>query len=124
MVSVPTDGKELFVRNLNLLMERRGLSQADIARELGVSTAIASSWCSGKKTPRMDKVSKLASLLNCDVSAFFSEDASSKITDHDRLEALHQNPSLGMLFDRAIRMSTEDVDFMVAFADKILKERE
>ena len=44
--------------------------------------------------------------------------------DRERLEALHQNPELGLLFDRTRKMSKEDIDFMLQFADRILKERD
>ena len=44
--------------------------------------------------------------------------------DQQRLEALHQNPSLGLLFDRTRKMSHDDVEFMLQFADRILKERD
>ena len=44
------------------------------------------------------------------------------MTDDDRLEALHQNPKLGMLFDRQRRMSDADIDFMLQMADRIVKE--
>jgi transcriptional regulator with XRE-family HTH domain len=46
------------------------------------------------------------------------------VADYDRLEALHQNPRLGMLFDHSRKMSKEDVDFMIQFAERILKERD
>lgn len=44
------------------------------------------------------------------------------MTDDDRLEALHQNPKLGMLFDRQRKMSEADIDFMLQIADRIVKE--
>jgi transcriptional regulator with XRE-family HTH domain len=44
--------------------------------------------------------------------------------DQDRLEALHQNPRLGLLFDRTRKMSHEDIEFMLQFADRITKDRE
>lgn len=44
------------------------------------------------------------------------------MTDDDRLEALHQNPKLGMLFDRQRKMSEADIDFMLQMADRIVKE--
>lgn len=46
------------------------------------------------------------------------------MTDQDRLEALHQNPRLGLLFDRARKMKPEDVEYMLRFATGILKERD
>lgn len=44
--------------------------------------------------------------------------------DQQRLEALHQNPQLGLLFDRTRKMTGADVDFMLQMADRILKERD
>ena len=44
--------------------------------------------------------------------------------DRQRLEAIHQDPRLGLLFDRTRKMSSADVDFMIQMADRILKERE
>ena len=44
--------------------------------------------------------------------------------DQQRMEALHQDPRLGLLFDRTRRMSKEDVDFMLQMADRIVKERD
>ena len=46
----------------------------------------------------------------------------SAMTDNDRLEALHQNPKLGLLFDRQRKMSDSDIDFMLQMADRILGE--
>ena len=45
--------REIFVKNLRYLMEARGINQADICRELGVSSATVSDWCTGKKYPLM-----------------------------------------------------------------------
>lgn len=44
--------------------------------------------------------------------------------DKARLEALHQNPRLGLLFDRARNLDPEDVNFMITYAERILKERD
>ena len=44
--------------------------------------------------------------------------------DQERLEALHQNPRLGLLFDRSRKMTDKDIDFMLQMADRILGERD
>ena len=44
------------------------------------------------------------------------------MTDDDRLEALHQNSKLGLLFDRQRKMSEKDIDFMLELAERITKE--
>lgn len=116
--------REIFVRNLRYLMEARGITQADICRELNVSSATASDWCNGKKYPRIDAMQRLADLLGVLYSTLTSEGGINDFENQERLEALHQNPQLGLLFDRTRKMSHEDVEFMLQFADRILKERD
>lgn len=49
---------------LNKLMETHNMTQRELAEALGVSQTAVFSWCSGQKTPRMDKVDKIADLFN------------------------------------------------------------
>lgn len=121
---MPDNAREIFVRNLRYFMEARGISQADICRELEVSSATASDWCTGKKYPRVDAMQRLADLLGVTFSTLTTEAGMEDYEDQQRLEALHQNPRLGMLFDRSRKMSKDDVDFMLQMADRILKERD
>ena len=118
------DLREIFVTNLRALMERRGVSQADIVSALGVSASTVSDWYNGRLMPRAGKIQRLADLLGVGINALMASDGMKDIDDQDRLEALHKNPRLGMLFDRSVRMSDDDVDFMIQMADRILKERD
>lgn len=121
---MPDTAREIFVQNLRYLMEARGITQADICRELEVSSATASDWCTGKKYPRIDKMQRLADLLGVRYSTLTTETGRQDYEDQQRLEALHQNPRLGLLFDRSRKMSHEDVETMLAVAASILKERD
>lgn len=121
---MPDNAREIFAKNLRYLMEAKGITQADICRELNVSSATASDWCSGKKYPRVDAMQRLADLLGVMFSTLTNENGLKDYEDQQRLEALHQNPALGLLFDRTRKMSHEDVEFMLQFADRILKERD
>jgi len=116
--------REIFVKNLRYFMEAKGITQADICRELDVSSATVSDWCSGKKYPRVDAMQRLADLLGVRFSTLTTESGLQDYEDQQRLEALHHNPQLGMLFDRSRKMSEADVDFMLQMADRILKERD
>lgn len=118
------NAREIFVRNLRYLMEAKGITQADICRELGVSSATASDWCNGKKYPRVDAMQRLADLLGVLYSTLTTENGLSDYADQERLEALHQDPRLGLLFDRTRKMSSADVETMLAVAASILKERD
>ena len=37
---------------------------------------------------------------------------------------MHENPRLGLLFDRVKNLDTVDIDFMERYVDRILKERD
>lgn len=116
--------REIFVKNLHCLMEAKGITQADICRALSVSSATVSDWCTGKKYPRVDSIQRLADLLGVRFSTLTTENGLRDYDDQVRLEALHQNPRLGLLFDRSRKMSSSDVDFMIQMADRILNERD
>lgn len=116
--------KEIFAKNLNYFMGRTNVNQADICKALGVSSATVSDWCNGKKFPRTDKLHQLADILGVRFSALTTESGPADYEDQQRLEALHQNPRLGLLFDRARKMSHEDVETMLAVSASILRERD
>ncbi len=121
---MPDNSREIFVKNLRYFMEKKGISQADICRVLNVSSATASDWCNGKKHPRPDAIGQLADLLGVRFSMLTTEEGPMNYEDQQRIEALHQNPRLGLLFDRTLKMDSEDVDFMIQMAERIVKERD
>ena len=121
---MPDNAREIFVKNLRFMMESRGITQADICRELEVSSATVSDWCTGKKYPRIDKMQRLADLLGVAYSTLTTENGLRDYEDQQRLEALHQDPRLGMLFDHSRKMKPEDVEFMIQMAQRILNERD
>ena len=57
---VETNHAVVFAENLNAIMRRRGVSQADISKAFGFPKTTVSSWCTGDKMPRMDKIEILA----------------------------------------------------------------
>ena len=121
---MPDNAREIFVRNLRYLMNARGISQADICRELGMSSTTVSDWCTGKKYPRVDAMQRLADLLGVMFSTLTTEGGIQNFEDQQRIEALHQNPRLGLLFDHTMKMTSADVDFMLQMAERIIGERD
>ena len=114
-------GKKMFRRRKEL-----GLTLEEVGAAVGVGKSTVRRWENGMiKNMGRDKIAALARVLQMSPVEFVPGDEP-KVADEDqeRLEALHQNPRLGMLFDRTRRMSHEDVEFMLQFADRILKERD
>ena len=120
---MPDNAREIFVRNLRFLMDARGITQADICRELNVSSATASDWCTGKKYPRVDALQRLADLLGVRFSTLTTENGLTDYEDQQRIEALHQNPKLRLLFDIQKTLDDADLNAVLGVVNAIAKER-
>ena len=115
--------REIFVRNLRYFMEAKGITQADICRELEVSSATVSDWYTGKKYPRVDAMQHLADLLGVKFSTLTTEAGVADYEDMQRLEALHQNPKLRLLFDIQKNLEESDLNAVLGVVNAIAKER-
>lgn len=52
--------KKIFAANLTQLLKEREVTQAELAAKMKVAPSTVSSWCTGDKMPRMDKIVWLA----------------------------------------------------------------
>jgi transcriptional regulator with XRE-family HTH domain len=55
--------------NIALLRSTRGLTQAELGRQIGVCAATVSRWELGKAAPNLDQIQKIASVLGLPASA-------------------------------------------------------
>ena len=121
---MPDIVKKIFAKNLRYLMDAKGITQADICRALDVSSATVSDWCSGKKYPRTDKIQHLAELLGVFFSTLTTEGGIQDYEDQQRIEVLHENSTLRMLFDKQRNMDQNDLNAVLAVVNAISKERD
>lgn len=113
------------------ICERRkelGLTLEEVGQAVGVGKSTVRKWENGLiKNMGRDKIAALAAVLKMSpvelVPGDYRPPESISKDDMDRLEALHQDPQLGLLFDRSRKMTKEDVDFMLQMADRIIRER-
>lgn len=112
-----TVGEKIRARRQEL-----GMTMDDLGRAIGVQRSAVNKYEKGVVELTASKIAALAKAL--DVPVFYLLDDDPEDLDQARLEALHQNPALGLLFDRTRKMTHEDVEFMLQFADRILKERD
>lgn len=54
----------ILSENIKSLLQRKGKSQTDMAQELDIPETTVSSWLTGKKYPRLDKMQKMADYFN------------------------------------------------------------
>lgn len=102
-----------------------GLTLEDVAQAVGVGRSTVRKWETGMiKNMGRDKIASLAKVLQMDPVELVPVAGSIRSEDQERLEALHKNPRLGLLFDRSRKMSNDDVEFMLQMAERIVKERD
>lgn len=70
--------RTVFMENLNFYLSFRQKKQSDLCKDLNLSKSTVSSWCTGKKIPRMDKIELLANYLKIDKSDLIEERKPSK----------------------------------------------
>lgn len=59
---------KIFSKKLIYWLERRGKTQADLYKILGVSSATVSDWCNNKKMPKADKLVAISKWLMIELS--------------------------------------------------------
>ena len=102
-----------------------GLTLEDVAKAVGVGRSTVRKWETGMiRNMGRDKIAALAKVLQLNPVELVPMPGADRTEDEERLEALHRDPRLGLLFDRTRNMSHEDVEFMLQMADRILKERD
>lgn len=59
--------------NIKELRRKKGYSQFQLAKKVGVSQQTVAKWESGKSTPTFNKIPKIAMELNCKIEELFAE---------------------------------------------------
>lgn len=59
---------------IQTLREKAGLSQAEVARRLGLDFSTVSHWERGTAIPRADKLPVLADLFGCSIDELYGRD--------------------------------------------------
>ena len=67
------NAKMIFAENLKMYIERKGLTQLDVAKYMECSSSTVSDWCNGRKYPRVDKMQRLADWLGAQMSELTSK---------------------------------------------------
>ena len=112
-----TIGEKIRARRLALNM-----TTEELGEKIGVQRSAITKYEKGRvelKAKQIQAIAKALDVLPVDLLDDNPEDE-----DQMRLEALHQNPRLGLLFDHTLKMGSEDIDFMIQMAERIVKERD
>ena len=63
-----------FGENLQKLRKERGISQEQLAEQLGVTRQSVSKWESGASYPEMDKIVAICNIFHCDMDVLINKD--------------------------------------------------
>lgn len=82
------------------LRNEKGLSNAEVSRATGVSTATLSQWKTGRYTPKMDKLEKIASFLSVPVEYLVTGSLPSMDSDAARIaEYIIENDTVRLIVE-------------------------
>ena len=114
----------IIAENIVRFMEKKGLSQVDVATYCGVSQASVSNWCKGEKLPRMGKFDKLCELFGCTRTELIDEYEPKPDPTLDELleKAFTDRPDLRVLFSIAESASPEDVEKTIKILEALKGE--
>lgn len=83
-----SDYGKVFSKNLKRIAYDRGKTQADIARDLHFKQGTVSTWMTGTRVPRMDKVDALCRYFRCTRTELLDdENGYANTADFNMLEA-------------------------------------
>ena len=85
---------DIFCNNFNMYLEKKGVTQRELAEAINVSYAAVSKWSVGKSVPRMDKVDLICDYLHVsrsDLLEHKNDDDSIDYTLARRIAALPAN---------------------------------
>ena len=105
---------KVIARNLRRIMFETNTTQADLARNLGISKATISSWMNGTRIPRMDKIDLLCHYFNvqrvdlmeeyAESPAYYTNPETAKIA-----QMIFERPEARILFDAAEGSTPENM---------------
>ena len=117
--------KRIFSENLKRLMEEQNLTQADVAKSIGVSPQTVNTWVRGIALPRMGKIQRLADYFRVDKSDLLEDTANNKKTYYSDPEVgkivneLKDRPDLRVLLDASRDLDESDMFELIDIINKI-----
>ena len=113
-----------FAKALTYYLAVKGKTQQDLINDLHYSSSTVSQWCTGKNTPRMDRIEAVATYLGIDATdllrdpEIFSQEKFS--TDPALIsKILESKPSLYDLFKLSISLSDKDLELLKGLAQRV-----
>lgn len=121
--------REIFSRNLRLLVDKSHLNQTQLADICEVSTSTFSDWLYKRSYPRPEKLAILAKALGVTEYDLISEQKESEERQYlpkhvvDITNQLLNNPSALSLYTDILKLSEEDKETVRRLVSSLVKEK-
>ncbi|MCB6475556.1 helix-turn-helix domain-containing protein [Emergencia timonensis] len=112
-----------FNDRLKELRERKGISQASLADDLGVSKSAISMYERGERNPDFETLETIADYFNVDMNYLLcKEDRSIYYLDPEAAEMaqeMYDRPEMKVLFDASRKATKEDIEQVAEILKKL-----
>ncbi len=111
-----------FSEKLSQLRRQAGLTQAEMAKRLGISKSAVSMYECGNREPELELLQAMADLFGVGVGALLGREdplvnGDPELTEY--LEALRDRPELRMLFSTTRNATKEDIEKTVRIIEAL-----
>ncbi|MGT2752593.1 helix-turn-helix domain-containing protein [Streptococcus porcinus] len=110
--------KEIFAKNLNRFMERRGIDRNKLVEDLGFKYTTVTDWTIGRTYPRIDKIEMLANYFGVQKSDLIED----KEPKREQAIDLKNTSAKKVAFDGR-EFDEDDLDFMNSVMESYFKNK-
>lgn len=105
------------------IRDKLGLKDSAVAKATGIGKSTFSDWKSGRSTPKMEKMKKIADYFGISVEELTGEktDSDPYYLDpeaREMIEFLFRDPRYRVLFDASRKVKPEDIEFVRQILEK------
>ena len=108
---------KVFGENLKREIEKRGITQRQLAKDIGVSPVTVTDWTKGRKMPRIGTIDKICQYFGIDYEELMKQPLT-YLKDKEELENANNEAMTMMNFYR--QLDEEDKILVKAMFDKLL----
>ncbi|MCD8327666.1 MAG: helix-turn-helix transcriptional regulator [Ruminococcus sp.] len=120
--------------NFVQLLQKYGVSAYKVAKETGISQATMHDWKTGRCTPKLDKLQKIADYFNVPIE-YLTRDPSVMVEAHnepiyldeetrDIIDELRTRPEMKVLFSVSKNVTKEDIEATVEILKRMQRNSE
>lgn len=115
-----------FSKVLKKIRLNHNLTQAELAKQLGISRSSVGMYESGEREPDFETLEAIADFFNVDMNYLLGNESRSIYYLDPETAAIaqevYERPEMRMLFDASRKISPEDMDLVISMIDRLKKD--